>query len=170
MAIQQAPRIVPAATLDTPAAPLLAEVLRSDGRVTVVSFIYASCNSVCLALGSEFQRMQAQIARLGLQDQVRLMSISFDPRDTATQLAVYAKRQQANGKTWQISGIASAAGRKAVLDAFGVVVLPAPLGEFVHNTAFHIVDANGRLVKIDDFDQPDQALADAVAIYHAGRL
>jgi protein SCO1/2 len=162
------PRAIPHASIDWPTRPLLADVLRADGRVAVISFIYTSCNAVCSALGSEFQRMQAQIRAQGLQRKVRLLSISFDPRDNLSRLSAYAERQHADKRLWQFAGMNDDNERKAVLETFGVVVVAAPLGEFEHNAAFHLVDASGRLMKIIDYDAPDRALADAVALYDAG--
>lgn len=167
--VAAAPRPVPFAALDWPSRPLLGDVLRGDGRVAIVSFIYTGCNAVCSVLGSEFQQMQRLIRARGMQRKVRLLSVSFDPRDTPSRLDAYAARQGADRAVWQFAGIASDAQRSAVLGAFGVVVIPAPAGEFVHNAAFHLVDKDGRLAKIDDFDNPGQALADAVAIYDGGR-
>lgn len=167
--IARAPRTIPFAATDWPSRPLLADVLGNDGRVSIVSFIYTSCNAVCSALGSEFQQMQDTIRARGLQDKVRLMSISFDPRDNPQQLAAYATRQHADRGVWQFAAIPRQSQRQAVLDTFGVVVVPAPMGEYVHNAAFHLVDRYGRLTRIDDYDNPDRALADAVALYDADR-
>lgn len=167
--IAAAPRAVPAVALDLPTRPLLADHLRADGRVSIVSFIYARCNAVCLALGGEFQQLQAAIRARGLQDRVRLLSISFDARDSAAELADYGRRQHADAAIWEIAGVATADGRRALLNTFGVVVVPAPLGEFVHNAAFHLVDGGGRLVKVADFDQPERALDDALALALKGR-
>jgi protein SCO1/2 len=136
----------------------------ADGRVAIVSFIYSSCNAVCSVLGSEFQQMQDEIRRRGLQSDVRLISVSFDPRDTATVLMAYAQRLHADPALWRMVGVERADERKALLDRFGIVVLPAPLGEFQHNAAFHLVDREGRLARITDFDDPAQALELAVAM------
>ena len=167
--IAQTPRALPFATLDWPARPALADVVRIDGRVSIITFIYTSCNAICSALGSELQQMQATISRTGLQDKLRLLSISFDPRDTPRQLSAYALQQHANPSVWQFAGIASEAQRKAVLDSFGVVVIPAPAGEFIHNAAFHLVDPQGRLASIIDYENPDQALAAAFALYEKSK-
>src|SRR5471032_1839587 len=156
--VERTPREIPFAAVNRSPPTTLAAMLRADGRVTIDAFIYTSCNSVCTVLGSEFQQMQQTIRSRHLQDKVRLMSISFDPRDTGERLASYALRQRAAPAIWNIVGINAEAQRNAVLKTFGIVVLPAPLGEFVHNAAFHIVDSDGRLVKIDDFDMPSQAL------------
>ncbi|WP_295990214.1 SCO family protein [Rugamonas sp.] len=167
--VEREPRDMPFAAVHRAPPTTLAAMLRADRRVTVVAFIYTSCNSVCTVLGSEFQQMQQIIRQRNLQDKVRLLSISFDARDTAERLASYAERQHADPAIWKLVGIDSEPQRKAVLQTFGIVVLPAPLGEFVHNAAFHLVDSDGRLAKIDDFDMPSQALADAVDMFEAHR-
>lgn len=164
LSISEQPRALPAAALHLPQPAMLHEALREDGRVAIVVFIYARCNAVCSILGSEFQQLQQAIQARGLQRRVRLLSISFDPRDTAAELQAYARRQNAQPALWRFASVDSAAERRALLDAFGIVVLPAPLGEFQHNAAFHIVDAGGRLVRIVDDNQPAQALEHALAL------
>ena len=59
---------------------------------------------------------------------------------------------------WTIVGLESAGDRRRLLEAFGIMVIPAPLGEFEHNAALHIVDRSGRLVRIMDYDAPAAAL------------
>jgi protein SCO1/2 len=46
-----------------------------------------------------------------------------------------------------------------LLDAFGIMVVPAALGEFEHNAALHIVTADGRLVRIIGIQSPAEAIA-----------
>ena len=41
----------------------------------------------------------------------------------------------------------------------GVVVIDDGFGGFSHNAAIHVVRADGRLVRIFDFNQPEVALA-----------
>lgn len=167
LAILRAPRALPFATVAPAPGRTLDGMLRGDGRVAIVSFMYIGCNTVCAALGTAFQQLQKTIHGRGLERQVRLVSISFDPRDDAQGLAAYARRQQADPSLWEIVGIPSGTERQAVLDAFGVVVLPAPLGQFEHNAALHLIDTRGRLARVDDDDKPAQALADAVAMFQA---
>ncbi len=174
LSVSREPVVLPAAGIHQPEPGTLATMLRNDGRVAIVTFIYSTCNAVCSVLGSEYQQMQDEIRKRGLQDQVRLISISFDPRDTAPVLAAYAQRQHADPALWRMVGVDKADERKALLDAFGIVVLPAPMGEFQHNAAFHLIDRQGRLARITDFDNPAQALEYAVAMAHepapGGRL
>lgn len=162
--IRRTPRLLPGAAIHQPQATTLARALHDDGRVAIVSFVYTSCNAICTVLGTEFQQLQQQVLKRGLQRQVRLLSISFDPRDDSHALAAYAQRQHADADIWQLASVDSANQRQALLDAFGIVVVPAPLGEFVHNAAFHVVGPDGMLARVVDYDNPAQALDDALAL------
>jgi hypothetical protein len=57
-----------------------------------------------------------------------------------------------------------ASDRRRLLDSFGIMVVPAPLGEFEHNAALHVVTPGGQLVRIVDLSRPDEALATAVSL------
>jgi protein SCO1/2 len=136
----------------------LSQALRRDGRVTIVNFIYTRCNTICSVMGDEFLRLQRSLQASGMAGKVRLLSISFDPNDDPARLAAYAQRMGAQPAIWQFAGVPEPRQRQALLAAFGIVVVPAPLGEFEHNAAFHVVDADGLLVRVVDYDAPDVAL------------
>src|SRR5690606_11750726 len=108
------------------------------------------CFSICLAMGSELQQLQASIARRGMRDKVYLLSISFDPADTPARLARYAQSRSADSSLWRFAVVPDAAQRTAVLNAFGITVVPAPMQQFVHNAAYHLVSPDGRLQRIVD--------------------
>lgn len=154
------------------------EVLGTDGRpvslsdpdrVTLLDFVYTRCETVCRTLGSEFQQLQTEIRARGLQDRVRLLSISFDPEhDTPAELAAYARHQRADGAVWQFAALANAADLPKLLGNFGIVVIPDGLGGFEHNAAIHVVDQRGRLVRIMDLANPAAALTEALARVAAG--
>lgn len=138
--------------------------LHADGRVAIVNFFYTRCMSLCLAQGSQAERLQRAIDERGLDSRVRLLSISFDPRDTATDLSRYARRMGAEDPVWQFVSIDDPTQRDRLLSLFGIIVIPAPLGEFEHNAAFHVVTADGRLARIFDLDEPGLALEAAEAM------
>ena len=142
----------------------LQQDLRRDGRVAIVNFFYTRCLSLCLAQGSLTERLQQAITARGLQDRIRLISLSFDPRDRAPDLARYAVRMGADSRVWQFLSFAQPAQRDAVLALFGITVVPAPLGEFEHNAAFHVVTPDGRLARILDLDDPGLALQAAESV------
>ena len=142
----------------------LRQLLADNGRVWIVDFVYTRCVTLCLSLGTVFQQLQTQIVAQGLQDRVGLMSISFDPeQDRPAALAAYAGRMRMDPAIWQLLSLAEPADRRRLLDSFGIMVVPAPLGEFEHNAALHIVTSSGRLVRILGLDDGEQALKVAQA-------
>jgi protein SCO1/2 len=160
-AVAQAPVAVP----DYPVvdaqgqAHSLRSLLGKGARVVIVDFVYTRCTTLCLALGTVFQQLQAQIVDQGLQERIGLLSISFDPlQDQPPALAAYAERMRMQPAVWQLVSLRSDADRRRLLDSFGIMVLPAPLGEFEHNAALHIVTPQGRLVGILGLDQAGTAL------------
>ena len=141
----------------------LQKLLASGGKVWIVDFIYTRCETVCSALGATFQRLQRELLDRGLEQRVGLLSISFDPaNDDKAALRAYAARMNTDPSAWQVVTLASAADRKALLDAFGIMVIPAELGEFEHNAAFHIVDDRATLVRIVDYSSIGGALHSAL--------
>ena len=142
----------------------LRQLLADNGRVWIVDFVYTRCVTLCLSLGTVFQQLQTQIVAQGLQDRVGLMSISFDPeQDRPSALAAYAGRMRMDPAIWQLLSLAEPADRRRLLDSFGIMVVRAPLGEFEHNAALHIVTSSGRLVRILGLDDGEQALKVAQA-------
>jgi protein SCO1/2 len=124
-------------------------LLGQGARVVIVDFVYTRCTTLCLALGTVFQQLQAQIVEQGLQERVGLLSISFDPlQDQPPALAAYAERMRMQPAVWHVVSLRSDADRRRLLDSFGIMVVPAPLGEFEHNAALHIVSPQGQLVHI----------------------
>jgi len=169
--VARAPRAIPAAEVLAKDGRILdlGQDLRRDGRVAIVNFFYTRCLSLCLAQGSVTERLQQAIEARGLQDRIRLVSISFDVRDRAADLDRYAVRMGADPGIWQFMTFVQPAQRDAALALFGITVVPAPLGEFEHNAAFHIVTPDGRLARIVDLDEPGLALTAAEALGGAGR-
>ncbi len=148
----------------------LRELLASDGRVWIVDFVYTRCQTLCLALGTVFQQLQADMLAQGLQDRVGLLSISFDPlHDRPPALADYARRMRMADGTWALLSLADPADRRRLLDSFGIMVVPAPLGEFEHNAALHLVTPDGQLVRILGLDEGPRALALAQALARQGQ-
>lgn len=157
------------------AAPIRLPVLRTLGsnggpvplidpkRVTLLNFVYTRCTTICRTLGSEFQQLQSEILNRGLQNRVRLLSVSFDPEhDTAMQLEAYARQLRADQSLWQFATLADTTELPKLLSTFGIVVIPDGLGGFEHNAAIHVVDRQGWLLRIVDIANPKEALAIAL--------
>lgn len=147
---------------------------RADATAAyLVDFIYTRCPGVCRALGSEFQRMQAELAaRPGERTEaVRLVSISFDvDHDDPPRLARYAAAQHASGAHWIFAVPHSTRDARSLLRSLGVVVIADGAGGFVHNGSIHLLDARGRLRGLYRLDQWPQALAAARRLAESGSL
>ncbi|MEQ1682721.1 MAG: SCO family protein [Burkholderiaceae bacterium] len=142
----------------------LRQLLANDGRVWIVDFVYTRCQTVCTSLGSVFQQLQQQIRDRGLEGRVGLLSVSFDPaHDTPDSLRTYRDRMRMDPAVWRVVSLGSPPDRRELLDAFGIMVIPAPLGEFEHNAALHLVSGTGMLVSIVDYDDARLALETALA-------
>ena len=138
---------------------------KSAGKVWLVDFVYTRCQTLCSSLGSIYQQLQAQIEARGLQGRVGLLSISFDPaNDDVAALKAYATRMNMNPAVWQIATLTSWQDRRRLLDAFGIMVVPAPLGEFEHNAALHVVSVDGKLLRILDYSDFSGALDAAIGL------
>lgn len=131
------------------------------GAPVVLEFIYATCPDICLALGTAFEQLDAV-----LPENIRLLSISFDPEDGPRELTWFAERHDAEAPRWRVAGIADATARENLLDRAGVIVIPDPMGGFVHNAGLYLVDASGRLTGV--FDLEDIAGLQAVLGDDAG--
>lgn len=137
------------------------------GHPVLVEFIYTRCTSYCVALGTAFQRMKRTLAREG--SPVRLLSISFDPRhDDLARLREYAGRYGARAPRWRVARPVDPGRLPTLLQAFGVKVIGDGLGGFTHNAAIMLVDRDGRLSHIYDWDAPDAAVRGARGLLHGG--
>jgi protein SCO1/2 len=152
LSIIEQPRAVPAVRLIGMQGQQLT-LADEIGRVVVVEFIYATCPTICVALGESFAKLRDQVRRDGLANQVRLISISFDLRDSPEALKEYAEAHGADGHLWITACAENELALRALLKTFGVTVVPDGAGGFVHNVALHVVDRQGRLVAIFDLGE-----------------
>lgn len=68
------------------------------GNVSVVSFFFSSCQTICPAMNNELLRVQGNF---DTEPEVQLLSFSIDPAyDTPGVLREYAERLGANEKQW----------------------------------------------------------------------
>jgi protein SCO1/2 len=171
--ISLAPVAAPAVQVDGPGmtAQSLSAWLADGKSVTVLDFAYTRCQTVCLALGSVYQQMQATLQAAEKSDaparRVKLLTISFDGQhDTPPVLQTYAARLGADAALWRFVRVQTPDQTARLLNDFQVTVVPNGLGDFEHNAALLIIDQRGRLVRV--FDYADQELALAYARDLAG--
>lgn len=160
--ILRAPRPLPAATLEDQDGRAFS-LQDYRGKLLAVEFIYTRCSTICRELGVAFKQVRDRVPQAMLGSGFALVSISFDPvRDDPRSLQAYGAAFGADGRNWRIARVRDATDLKLLLEAFGVVVIPDGLGGFEHNAAIHLLDRAGRLVSIDDIDEP-AAFADRIA-------
>ena len=148
--------------------------LLAGNGATIVDFFYTHCETVCLSLGSSFQQLQAALQadrNAGTTPKVRLLSISFDgAHDTPAVLQAYARSLQADPALWHWVRVPDAAEQQALLQRLGVVVVPDGRGDYEHNAAFLVLDAQGRMVRVFDLAEQQWALDFARHLAKGGRL
>lgn len=133
--------------------------VREENKYLIVDFVYTNCQTVCRALGTEFQQLQRSIVERGLQSRVHLLSVSFDPvRDNSAVLKQYAGHMQARPDVWTFATVADARDLDALLRTFGVTVISDQQGGFQHNAALLRVAPSGRLAQVTDLNTGDRTL------------
>lgn len=76
---------------------------RLDGTLSIVSFFFAECGSVCPRLMHSIQRFQKQALLRGWGDKLRVYSISISPdHDTPERLRDYARSQKFKLSNWSL--------------------------------------------------------------------
>lgn len=130
------------------------------GKVVLLEFVYTRCPDLCAALGTSFERIREHISDSKLQNRVALFSVSFDPgHDGPDELAAYADRFGGPDAGWRFARPRDERELQALLEVCGVVVKPDGIGGYQHNAAIHMIDSNGNLVRILDYDAVDETLA-----------
>ena len=163
LSIAANPRTLPAVALDDQDGRAFT-LASYRGEPVVVDFVYTQCVTLCTRLSASFQRLdQAERARGGKDRRLRLVTISFDPRDTPELLRAYAARYQADGRDWRFAQVHDARDLPNLLSAFGITVIPDGRGDFQHNAALHLLDIEGRLARVLDIDADPRAAVRAIA-------
>lgn len=156
VAAREQPVAVPDVTLETQTGRHV-DLAALRGHWLVMDFIYTHCPSVCVALGTEFARLQDKLAGPIAAGEVMLVSVSFDTgRDGPRELTAYLQRSRSRGAGWLATRPVTSAERQRLLQRFGVTVIRNDIGGYTHNAAIHIVDPRGRLVAILDQGKPER--------------
>lgn len=130
------------------------------GHFVVVDFIYTSCPSVCLILSGNLKTLQKDFSVEGKLDNLRFISISFDPeKDTPQRLKEHLSHFSADFKNWIAARPTSASQKESILDFFKVIVIPDEYGGYTHSAGFHIINPEGKLVAIFGMEQLDELRA-----------
>lgn len=140
-----------------------------EDQYVFITFLYTACTTVCPQLEMNMAEVYKQIPKQYLGKDITFLSISFDPtRDEPAVLDKYKDYFKADGETWRMARISDQSELDSLLQAFGVIVIPDGYGNFTHNSAFYLVDRNGRLAEVMDYTETDEAARKVISLLEKG--
>jgi len=135
-----------------------------SGKYVLMTFIYTECTDVCPQLEMNVHEIYQQIPEDYLDDEIVFLTISFDPeRDDPETLKKYQGYFNSDGESWRMARINDEQELENLLNQFGVTVIPDGEGGFVHNSAFYLVNKEGYLQEVMDYEQVDEAAEKVLA-------
>lgn len=141
-------------------------------KIVVLGFIFTSCTDVngCPLASHVLGRVQQRLRDdQGLADQVRLISLSFDPeKDTPEVMQAYGQSLRRDDFDWRFLTCASRRELEPILDAYGQSVIRdydadgRYLGTMSHLLRVYLIDRDRQIRNIysPSFLHPDLVLAD----------
>jgi protein SCO1/2 len=136
-----------------------------QGKYAMLTFIYTACADVCPELERNLAEVYDAVPDQYIGEEIMFLSISFDPkRDTPEILAKYQDVFEADGETWRMARITDEAELQSLLDEFGVIVIPDANGHYAHNSAFYLVNPEGVLIDVMDYQKPGEAAEKVINI------
>ena len=138
------------------------------GHVTIVSFLFTRCDTICPVTTMKMARLQDKTFDAGAQ--IKLASFSVDPAyDTPDRLAAYAQRYHADAARWRFVTGPAETMRRLVEGPFmnsmaqdGVTASGAP--QISHSGYFLLVDRDAHIrgaYDSNDIKRLDQMIRDA---------
>lgn len=136
-----------------------------EGKYVFITFLYTACNTVCPQLEYNMAQVYDLLPKKYIGEDIVFLSISFDPeRDDPATLEQYRKAFKSDGETWRMARIIDEAELNALLEKFGVIVIPDGKGNFTHNSAFYLVDKKGKLQEVMDYKEVEAAAEQVTSI------
>lgn len=90
--------VTPFTLVDERGQPFTEEAMK--GHVTIVSFIFTRCDTICPVTAMKMSRIQEKTFDVG--DKIKLVSFSVDPTyDTPAMLEAFGKKYQADPERWR---------------------------------------------------------------------
>lgn len=129
-----------------------------NGKYILMTFIYTACSTVCPMLEKNVSNIYEQVPEMYLGEDIVFLSISFDTeRDTPEVLARYGEFFGSDADKWRMARVPDDDELKTLLDEFGVIAIPDGEGDFQHNVAYYLVDKEGYLLDVIDFEDVEGA-------------
>ena len=123
----------------------------TDGKVTVIGYIYTHCPDICPLTTNNMRIIQNKLKEQGINDGVQFISISFDPnRDSPSVLKNYARVRNLDLANWTLlTGNESKV--KEVLKSDGVIAAVSDSSKktdsyyIAHTDRISLMDRDGRI-------------------------
>ncbi|HLR23100.1 MAG TPA: SCO family protein [Pseudogracilibacillus sp.] len=129
-----------------------------QGKYVFMTFFYTSCSTVCPQLEMNVKEVYNQVPETYLEEDVVFLSVSFDPdRDTPEVLEKYRDYFETDEDEWLMARVKDEHQLDNLLDELGVIAIPDGDEEFTHNVAFYLVDPDGILIDIMDYQETELA-------------
>jgi len=136
-----------------------------EDKYVAITFVYTACTDVCPQLEMNFAQLYDGIPEKYIEEDIVFLTISFDPeRDDPETLERYRMFFGSDGDSWRMARINDQQELNSLLSEFGVVVIPDGEGDFAHNSAFYLVDREGKLVEVMDYTMIPEAIETVVSI------
>lgn len=140
-----------------------------ENQYVFITFLYTACTTVCPQLELNMAEVYQQVPQKYLGKDITFLSISFDPaRDDPATLDKYKDYFKSDGETWRMARVSDPAELETLLKRLGVLVIPDGRGNFTHNSAFYLVDRDGRLAEVMDYTKTDEAARKVVSMLEKG--
>ncbi|MBL8704931.1 MAG: SCO family protein [Rhodospirillales bacterium] len=147
----------------------------TTGKVTLLSLFYAQCadpEGCPAAFNAMIDLRDRLAARPDLARRVRLVSLSFDPRDTPELLAAFGHHLAGTNLPWSFLAAASSEGLAAMLDGFGQDIAVEEEGDATqprvisHMLKLFLIDRRGQVREIytTAFLQPEVMYNDILTL------
>lgn len=129
-----------------------------NGKYVFMTFFYTSCSTVCPQLEMNVKEVYDQVPEDYLGEDIVFLSVSFDPeRDTPEVLDRYRKYFETDADNWRMARVNDRAELDTLMDNLGVIAIPDGDGDFAHNVAFYLINPDGYLTDVMDFEEIDFA-------------
>lgn len=142
--------------IDSTGRPQKLNELMGD-KIVLLSFIYATCNDVngCPLSTSVFHKIKRRLSNAGLKNDLRLVTLSFDPKhDTPDVMANYAKSLETEQTDWRFLTTPSKAALNPILIGYNQTIEQEynddgeATGTFSHTLRVYLIDKNKKIRKI----------------------
>lgn len=162
LAVRQQPIAVedyPLLDHNAQATSLFAHAQKGNALI-LMELIYTSCPTICIAMGAEFSQLQEKLFKTEMQQQVHLLSISFDPTDTPQHLKSYLDRFTINNDNWSAAKFNNESELQTMMKQLGAIAIPEPNFGYIHNSVVYLIQ-NSQVIAMFEHSEK-QAIWDEI--------